>query len=130
MKLNLTIIRLIETREPVAIYEQVNDIMELGFRIDEITDPKICEYSDVELDVPFEMVCGGQFPKFTVCENEQFDAIAAMSPGDDVTIELLKCFLDPDVLWMEMPVDFDYLASSSPNKCDFIESDQDGKDIF
>jgi len=53
MKINVTLVRCKETKEPVAVFEQVDDIVRLGQMIDELTDPSICQYADHKIKIEF-----------------------------------------------------------------------------
>lgn len=57
MLVDLTIVRTKQTKEIVAVYEYMNDVTELWWKIDEITDPGQCEYADFPLvDIPLEII--------------------------------------------------------------------------
>lgn len=130
MKLELTLVRLKKTREPVAIYEMENDIVELGNKIDMITSPSECEYLDCEINIPFSMVCSGQFPDFATNEESQFEAIESMRPGEDFCSELLELFTDNSSLWMDMPNGFDYLSRNRSFEDRFTGQESTEEDVF
>lgn len=130
MIIELTLVRLKKTREPVAIYEMENDIVELGNKIDIITSPSDCEYLDCEINVPFSMVCTGQFPDFATSEQSQFEAIESMRPGEDFCAELLELFTDNSSHWMDMPSGFDYLSANRSFEDRFTEQEATGEDVF
>ena len=130
MKIELTLVRLKRTREPVAVYEIVNDIVELGNKVDTITSPSECEYLDCEINIPFSMICAGQFPDFATNEESQFEAIESMYMGEDWCSELQSFFTDNSSLWVEMPVGFDYLGINRKFEDRFFESEIAREDIF
>ena len=56
MMIDLTIVRLKENKEIVGIFEHIPSITDLWWKIDEIVDPGLCEYADIDhVDLPFEI---------------------------------------------------------------------------
>ena len=130
MKIELTLVRLKSTREPVAIYEREDDIVELGNKIDIVTYPGACQYLDCEINMPFSMICTGQFPDFATDEDSQFDAIESMCLGEQICLELQSLFTDNTSLWVDMPTEFDYLSSSKSFEYRFHDGERTKEDIF
>lgn len=128
MKIELTLVRLKRTREPVAVFEKTDSIVHLGQMIDEITSPGDCEYMDAEIDLKLSMLCACQFPDFATNEQIQYDAISSMCMGDEMAIQILDLFSDSSTFWIEMPSGFDYLSAKNSVEDRFYEPD--GKDIF
>lgn len=130
MIIEVTLVRLKRTREPVAIYESVDNIVELGIKIDQIVDPQECEYLDAEMEIDFSLVCRGQFPEFSVREEVQLEAIEAFVPDNEMAFTMLELFTDSSSLWCEMPQGFDYLSSRPDEERFYNDSQPQEEDIF
>jgi len=49
MRKKYTLVRMIESKEPVLFATEMETLSELGYKIDECTSPYDCEYLDVEI---------------------------------------------------------------------------------
>lgn len=108
IELELTIVRLKKTKEPVAIFDRVDCIFKLGFKTDEVANPAACEYADVEILCDFEVFFKSRFK--SDCEEDEFFDKASF--GFDMLSEAHDKFNSSDVEWCEFPEGFNYLQTS------------------
>ena len=79
IELELTIVRLTKTKEPVAVFDRVDCIFKLGFKTDEVANPTECEYADVEVLCDFEVFFKSKFE--SDCEDDEFFDKAQLHPN-------------------------------------------------
>lgn len=108
IELGLTIVRLIKTKEPVAVFDRVDCIFKLGFKTDEVANPTECEYADVEVLCDFEVFFKSKFE--SDCEDDEFFDKASF--GFDMLSEVHDKFNCADVEWCAFPEGFNYLQTS------------------
>lgn len=111
MYIEVTMVRLKDTKEPVLIVEHTDDIVHLGQLVDYVTSPSHCEYTDATLEVDLEMVCMGSFPKFASCEDEAGSAVSGFSMGVAMAESVLDLFQDEFLHWIDMPEGFDFMST-------------------
>jgi hypothetical protein len=102
-EINITLVRLKKTKEPVAVFENDMDITELGKAIDEITDPSECEYVDIDIFVPL------QINFFSHCVEDE-DCHENARIGFNFMEEILSYMKDDFLSWIPMPRNYDYLS--------------------
>jgi hypothetical protein len=111
MKMELTVVRLKLTQEPVAVFEKQNCMVKLASLIDEVTTPSDCEYADYSADVDFAILFGSPMDKdwrddeTAVCDSARI--------GWGLLSEMEDIFSDPDIIWAEIPVFIDAIALRS-----------------
>lgn len=107
IELELTIVRLTKTKEPVAIFNRFDCIFHLGQNVDQVTDPALCEYADVEITCSLEVFF---YKSFKNKGDEEFFENASL--GWDFLSEAQDKFASADTEWCEFPSGFDYVSSS------------------
>lgn len=109
INLQLTLVRLTETKEPVAVFDRQDCIFTLGRKTDEVTDPALCEYADVEIFCEIEILFKSQFFEWPLEDESEF------SEGASFGFQMLDCvqdkYLDENIEWCEFPSGYDYLKS-------------------
>ena len=56
MMIDLIVVRIKENKEIVGIFEYIPNIIDLWWKIDEVVDPGLCEYADIDhVELPFEI---------------------------------------------------------------------------
>lgn len=91
-----TLVRLIETKDPVLISNHIETLVDLGNKIDEIVSPYLCEYLDVNIPTPLYIFF-----------NKGFDS--GISLGEEMEIKLETCFKSKKK-WTKYPEDYDFYA--------------------
>lgn len=112
MNIKITLVRLKENKEPVAVFEKIDCIVSLGAYIDEVTDPARCEYCDYELKEDFKLLFFDNCDEFNENEDVQFAALDSLSLGFDFKVKVIQAFLDKKNDWAEFPENFDCLSDS------------------
>ena len=110
MEIELTLVRITKTKEPVIATSYTGDIIELGRRIDEVTDPYGCEYKDVTVECSLQINWSDRAPNYKeMDELEKVDFIDHGSFPEGLCLSLLDEFED-DHGWTEMPEGGNYLV--------------------
>lgn len=130
MYVELTIVRLAETKEPVAVFDQVDCIALLGSMIDEVTDPASCEYADVFIDLPITLLLSTQKPDFMKDEYSQIDATDSMHMGWEMSESIKNVYIDDSIEWLEMPQNFRYLGAHKSIESRFKHDASIEGDVF
>ena len=106
----VTLVRLKENKEPVAVFDKVDDIVLLGQKIDEITDPASCEYCDYELCIELSLLftCNIAWP----IKDDEDSIVDHCRIGSEFGDSVQDAFLDESIEWAELPESFDYLSTN------------------
>ena len=107
IEIELTIVRMTKTKEPVAIFNRFDCIFRLGQNVDQVTDPSLCEYADVEITCSLEVF----FYKTFKSKNDDSEFFDNASLGYDFLSEAQDKFDSSDTEWCEFPSGFDYVSS-------------------
>jgi hypothetical protein len=115
MDYEFTLVRIKSTKEPVAFFERIDDIMELIAKIDILTTPAGCEYADcpvsMPIDIYFPMIC----KDYQNDEGEAFDCISSGTPSDEMSEAISDAFEDPENEWTDFPDGMSFGARSIDN---------------
>ena len=130
--IDVTLVRHKETKEPVAIFEQENDIVALGRKIDEVSDPSMCQYTDVTIEFDFTLFFEGSFSDFMSCNDEQSKCFESSRFSSETCDELVEYFTDDITDWCDFPDHFDCLCAGLDIEDRFWEEREQPKegDIF
>lgn len=129
MKIDMTLVRLIENKEPVAVFEKIDCIVTLGAAIDEVTDPARCEYCDFSIEGSLSLLFFSNCDGFDEDEDIQLKSMEGLSIGFDFKIKIMEAFLDSKNEWTEFPSNFDCLSVGTEIQDRFWSSNELG-DIF
>ena len=99
MDIEFTLVRLKRTKEPVAFFERVDDIIELCQKIDFICSPADCEYADCPVDLPFSLY----FPMKKEKGVDDAEIVGAAVVSDIMAEAMVDAFDDPDNQWTSFP---------------------------
>lgn len=109
VNIEVTMVRLKGSHEPVAIYGQVNDLIALGRMVDEIVDPAACDYADCVINVDFGIVCS---------RNSSYGDNNEILYAGLMTLPMFESiapkFKSKKTKWTEFPEDFDFLGTTAP----------------
>ena len=123
--ISVTLVRMIETKEPVALFDRVDDIVELGKLIDEVTDPSLCEYLDCELALKLKLHYSNPEDEFEGLDDEQkFDVYCEFKSGFEMIDGIQKAFEQEDE-WQPMIPKFDYLSNNLELEHRFLPDSED-----
>jgi hypothetical protein len=103
IKINITLVRAKKNGEPVAVFNRVDDIVNLGQKIDQVTDPSICQYADHQIKIEFGIL----FPLGSYdcddpygCDDEIIESGKMIYDMQTVIAEAFKC---KKLKWADMP---------------------------
>lgn len=120
MKMKMTLVRLIENKEPVMAMDQIDDLVYLGATVDMITDPGACEYLDIEIELPIQIFYPAPQKWGTLDEDEKYGVLSSPELGEDTVASIASAFKRKRG-WIAFPQGFDYL--SRDRECRLMEPD-------
>lgn len=106
--LEITLVRLIGTGEPVAVFDRVKSINELARKVDEVATPSDCEYVDAVIKTDFSLLFASPMGKIWQDSGEDF--LEGASIGYGMLSEIEDLFLDEFLEWSEIPKEIDSIC--------------------
>lgn len=107
--MKMTLVRMIDTKEPVMAIDYVEDLVLLGATVDELADPALCEYLDISIEIPIQIRYGQNMQWNKADSDEKTDMIGNPNLGVDMVDALEKGFKSRKQ-WIAFPESFDFLS--------------------
>ncbi len=114
MMFGLTLVRMRETGEPVAVFEHVDDLITLGRMIEEVTDPSECQYADADIAFDFGLLFPEPTPDFSDSEEVAGDVMDSAELCWQGKSKILDVFVDDETEWCDFPFGLDCLSINAP----------------
>lgn len=109
--IEVTLVRLKETKEPVGVYSKNYDIVSLCNMIDSVCDPSLTEYRDAELEFNF----GIEFHKKSVQqeydEGVSYSCIESASMCEEMSLAIIDAYEDESAEWCGCPDGLNFMSS-------------------
>lgn len=118
--MKLTLVRMIETKEPVMAIDRIDDLVYLGATVDMIVDPASCEYLDIDIKMPIQILYSSNLQWKNLTTEEKDDSFCNANIGDEMAEALSKAFKSKR-RWIQFPENFDFV--SADRECRIIEPD-------
>ena len=113
IKLELTVVRMKATQEPVAVFDKVKTIGKLVNKIDEVTTPSDCEYADVQIQCDISIFFRQSMGEFW---KEDDDSILDNCEiGWSMASEIESIFNDDEIEWAEITPELNKCVSTQPD---------------
>lgn len=116
--MKMTLVRMIETKEPVMALDQIDDLVFLGQTVDMITDPGACEYLDIDIEMPIQIFYPDNLKWKTLDADEKSEVFCSAEFGTDMADSLHEAFTRKRG-WIAFPQGFDFL--SRDRECRIIQ---------
>ena len=102
--IDVTLVRAKETKEPVAVFEQQDDLVSLGLKVDEVIDPGQCQYADYKINMDF-----GILFQLTGDDHDEIIGCGGMTPA--MADSISAAFKNKKIKWVDFPGGFDCLST-------------------
>jgi hypothetical protein len=124
-----TLVRMKKTKEPVAIFERENDIIELGRKVDEVCDPSLCEYLDIDLNVNFSLLC--HIGSHVIDDTDFYEEIiSGATLTGSMSQSIATAFQNKKNKWLGLPCGVDFLSTGLSIDDRFGACSESSKDVF